>query len=109
VRIAFERRDERLRPEMGVRIVFLDEEGARTSAEKVESVIAIPAAARVQIGGVEGCFALERDVARFRPLELGESRSGQIVVRSGLRAGEQVVLDPPAGLSDGDRIRIRED
>jgi RND family efflux transporter MFP subunit len=110
VRVAFEERDDRLRPEMGARIVFLDLDAARPAAASdgdLAGSILIPVAAVQKIEGQSGVFVLERDVARFQKLSLGEQRSGKIVVMAGLSEGELVVLDPPASLKSGDRVRIK--
>jgi multidrug efflux pump subunit AcrA (membrane-fusion protein) len=46
-----------------------------------------------------------RTVAR-RPVDVGEARGEFRQVLEGLRSGERVVLDPPAGLEDGSRVRV---
>lgn len=108
VRVAFGERDERLRPEMGVRVVFLAEEEAdSTPAVEVESVVRIPVAAVVREDERTSVFLLERDRVRRREVRLGEERAGRVVVLSGLGGDEQVVVHPPATLEDGDRVRVR--
>ena len=108
VRIAFEEPDERLRPEMGVRVVFLDEEPEPAAGESVEEVLLIPTNALVTLAGERGVFVLERDAVRFQALGLGEERGGRVVVESGFAGDELVVLDPPSNLKDGDRVRRTE-
>jgi len=105
VRIAFEEPDSRLRPEMGVRVVF----GTAPSAETAdrEPAILVPEGAVVELSGDYGVFLLERDVVRFAPVKLGERRSGRVNVRSGLQAGQRIVLDPPLTLNPGDRVRVQ--
>jgi len=61
----------------------------------------------VQLGGDQGVFLLERDEVRFAPVQLGERRAGRVNVRSGLQAGQLIVLDPPLTLSSGDRVRVQ--
>ncbi|RMG14548.1 MAG: efflux RND transporter periplasmic adaptor subunit [Planctomycetota bacterium] len=111
VRIAFLERDERLRPEMGVRVVFLPEEAgdaaAKTQAGK--GSILVPEGAVVRSGGRDAVFVLERGVARLRPVTVGPRRSGRLEIRGGLSPGERIVLDPPPTLDDGARVRARED
>ena len=110
VRAVFEEPDERLRPEMGVRVVFLDEDAAaRTGAasEPVGSddVILIPEDAVVRGESETAVFVLERDVARLRRVALGGRRSDRVIVESGLEENETVIRSPPASLEDGDRVR----
>ncbi len=111
VRIGFEEPDELLRPEMGVRVVF--DPGEAPGAEEGggdggEPRILLPAACVVQVEGRSGAFLLERGRAVFRPVEIGPRRSGRVVVLSGMEEGELAILDPPADLADGDRVRVRE-
>jgi RND family efflux transporter MFP subunit len=105
VRLGFDSPDERLRPEMGVRVVFGAAEESATAEEAPPAGVLVPESALVRVDGAEGAFALERDVARWRPLEVGARRGGRALVTAGLEAGERVVVDPPPTLTDGDRVR----
>ncbi|MFN0008019.1 MAG: efflux RND transporter periplasmic adaptor subunit [Planctomycetota bacterium] len=109
VRVAFLERDERLRPEMGVRVVF-EREGAQEpvspDAAAAEPVVLIPAGAIVRVGGESGVFVLERDRVNFRKISLGAERASRRVVSAGLSEGETIVLSPPDSLEDGDRVRV---
>ncbi|MHC4451989.1 MAG: efflux RND transporter periplasmic adaptor subunit, partial [Planctomycetota bacterium] len=92
LRIVFEKPDERLRPEMSVRVVFQDASAdAPEPGEAEEPVILIPDDCVTKIDGRTGVFALERDVVRWRPVRLGERRGGRVVVESGLQGGEDLV------------------
>jgi len=112
VRASFDAPDDRLRPEMGVRVVFGDGEAETPGADDPAAegaagpVILIPADCVVRQDGRDGVFVLERDVARWRPVSLGRRRSGSVVVETGLEDGERVVTTPPASLSDGDRVLL---
>jgi len=107
LRIVFDRPDERLRPEMSVRVVFRDEAAKDPAPPQTggESKVLALASCVVRIDGQTGVFVLERDVARFRRVELGEQRGGRVVVERGLDGGETLVNDPPPQLADGDRVR----
>jgi RND family efflux transporter MFP subunit len=104
VRVTIDEPDRRLRPEMGVRVVFSPEEDEGDTASEAHILISLDAL--VTVDGQEGVFVLERDVVRFRPVETGEERSGRVAIQSGLRSGETIVLSPPTSLNDGDRVRI---
>ncbi len=111
VRVVLDAPDERLRPEMGVRVVFLPEvdgEATEAQAPAAEPRLLVPIDAVVVIDGRDGVFVLERDVARFRPVERGAERSGRVAIDSGLSDGERIVLSPPGTLVDGDRVRVEE-
>src|SRR5262249_57017755 len=69
VRVAFLDRDDKLRPEMGVRVVF-EEEGAKmpesSAPADARPVMLVPLDAVVKVGGERGVFVLERDRVRFQ-------------------------------------------
>lgn len=109
VRVSFETLDDRLRPEMGARVVFSPSRPAGgDGATPQEPAILVPRAAIVRVDGASGVFVLERDVVRFRAIVLGEERSGRVIAKSGLADGELIVNEPPPTLADGDRVRIQE-
>jgi len=107
VRVAFEQPDERLRPEMGVRVVFEPEDAQSQPQQPALRGLIVPESALVQLEGRWGVFRLERDVARFQAVELGERRSGRVIVKGGLASGDRVVLSPPPELGDGERVRVQ--
>ena len=111
VRAVFDQVDDRLRPEMGVRVVFLpDDDGSTpppTEDAVVEDVILVPEGAVVDGVDTKGVFVVFRDVVQLRAVELGGVRGGRAIVKRGLEGGEQIVIDPPTSLADGDRIRIK--
>jgi RND family efflux transporter MFP subunit len=105
VRVGFLAPDARLKPEMGARVVFGVE--ARASDEPPAApVILLARSAIVTVGGRPHVFVLERDVALLRVVELGEERSGRVLVSAGLSSGERVVDAPPDSLRDGERVRV---
>jgi len=106
LRVKIEDPDERLRPEMGVRVVFLDEGAAEAAPE--EAVVLVPESAVARTGKGTGVFELERGIARWHAVELGDRRGTRIVVRKGLEGGERLVDEPPADLEDGARVRVAE-
>ena len=111
VRIRFAQPDDRLRPDMGVRAVFLapgessDEPDAPPPADEAQALL-VPEDALVRIDGADAVLVVERGVARVRPVELGAREAGRAAVLSGLQEGEQVILDPPGSLDDGARVRV---
>lgn len=106
VRIKLDAPDPRLRPEMGVRIVFRDAAAAPDEGSPSTPGILLPENALVTVDGARGAFVLERDVVQFRALTLGTVRNGRVAVDAGLTAGTRVVLDPPPTLRSGDRVQL---
>ena len=102
VRAEFLERDERILPEMGVRVVFLGE-------QQTSQPPAVMVPERALIGGEAAVFVCDGSKVSRREIRLGErSSGGKREVTSGLVGGELVVLDPPASLSDGDSVKERE-
>ena len=108
VRVGFADPDERLRPEMGARVVFTaaTQEAAPGDSPPAAPVMLLPMSAVVTIEGQPHVFVLERDVARQRAVVLGGERAGRAIVERGLESGERVVDAPPDSLRDGDRVRV---
>ncbi|HJV38429.1 MAG TPA: efflux RND transporter periplasmic adaptor subunit [Geothrix sp.] len=67
---------------------------------------AVPAEAVVLQGGKPLAAVVQADGrVRFQALQLGEEEDQRIRVLGGLRPGDTVVLNPPLGLKDGDRVQ----
>ena len=79
-----------------------------TSSEPQEAVLLVPEESVVRVDGKDGVFVLDRDLAIFRELGLGERRGGKIEIKSGLEEGERIVVDPPPSLESDSRVRTRE-
>jgi len=110
VRVKLLERREELRPEMGVRIVFQKSDPATapdaTTASPTKATAILPETAVVEIEGKSGAFLVERDTVRFVELRIAERKAGQVGIEAGVRPGQTVVVEPPASLKTGDRIRI---
>lgn len=67
------------------------------------------AAVLVPVSALRGgaVFVVERETARRRVVTLGVQAPERVEVRAGLAAGEAVILDPPAALTDGAAVRLR--
>lgn len=104
LRVEFLERDERILPEMSVRAVFVPEAGG---GERPVEVL-VPARALVR-GAETAVFLFADGRVERRVITVGEERAdGMARVESGLVGNEMVVLDPPAGLQDGDGVQRKE-
>lgn len=111
VRAVLDSPDDRLRPDMGVRIVFTRPGATASPSEPTPSVapsLVVPEAAVVRLDGRTGVMVVERDRARFTAVTLGEAHGGRVTIREGLAPGQRVVVSPPPTLGDGDRVLIEE-
>lgn len=66
----------------------------------------IPAAAVRLNGQMEQSFAVVNGRAQLRLIRTGGRRDGLVEILAGLDAGETVVINPPAGLHDGDPVTV---
>ncbi|HET8818678.1 MAG TPA: efflux RND transporter periplasmic adaptor subunit [Xanthomonadaceae bacterium] len=112
VRIALDERDDRILPEMGVRVSFLEEAPAAGEEAPPPGVL-VPADAIASRDGDVVFIVQDIDdgegTVDLREVEVGRSLGDDREVTSGLAGGETVVLDPPEGLSDGDAVRVAVD
>jgi len=108
IRVTLDRRDDRLRPDMGVRVVFQPADAdpeANTENNPVEGMFVIPVSALVEADGSRGVYVLEQDTVRFVPVQAGDATGNRVPVTQGLNAGQRVVAAPPDNLRSGDRVR----
>ncbi|HEY9541791.1 MAG TPA: efflux RND transporter periplasmic adaptor subunit [Luteimonas sp.] len=108
VRVAIKTKDPRIVPDMGVAVRFLEK--AAPEGEPAPRSVSVPAAAIDVRDGGSVAFVVDGDgeegTVERRTLKLGGTRGDDRQVLSGLSAGETVVLDPPAELEDGGKVRI---
>jgi len=104
VRIALKTQDPRIVPDMGVRVSFLDQ--AREDAPAMTGAF-VPARAVLTNDEGSAVFVVEDGAVRRVAVTLGEARDADQQVSAGLAGGETVVLSPPEGLGDGDRVATK--
>ncbi|HET6431590.1 efflux RND transporter periplasmic adaptor subunit [Dyella sp.] len=104
VRVALEQRDARIVPDMGVRVAFLDQ-APRAAASAPRGVL-VPAGAIVQRDGHSVVFVVEGTTARQRLVTPASQTYGDLrLLPEAVKAGESVVLSPPAALRDGSAVQ----
>jgi HlyD family secretion protein len=108
VRVGFDELDSRILPDMGVKVAFHESGGGGENA-LAPGGVTVPADAVRREGGRAIVFVSNDGRAERRAVAVGETRGGSILIRSGLQAGERVVLGAPAGLENGAAIREREE
>jgi RND family efflux transporter MFP subunit len=107
VRIGFEKLDPRILPDMGVKVTFLrDDPPAGTAAPAAPRVL-VPKAAVRTADGRRIVFVLRGDRVERRAVSVGLEQGDQVEVLSGVSAGDRVVVDGPATLKDGDKVKVQ--
>jgi RND family efflux transporter MFP subunit len=104
VRVALDRPDPRVLPDMGARVSFLDA-GPRPSTPQG---VLVPPASLVHSGGRSVVYTVRDGAARaidVAAIDYGAMK----LVRSGLDAGDVVIVSPPPGMHDGARVNATGD
>ncbi len=111
VRVALLERDDRILPDMGIRVAFLEEQVDVDSAAAAPVGVLVPNSAVGQGGlGESFVYVVSDEQVRKRNVTVGSREGAQIRLLSGLNNGERVVADlsdeSSLGLADGDRISV---
>ncbi len=103
VRIAFDRLDPRILPEMGIKVAFL---GDAQAGSATAHAVRVPRAAVRGSAGQEYAFVIKGDgTLERRAITLGPGGEDPAEVLAGLSAGERVVAAGPETLSAGMRVQ----
>ena len=95
--------DDYLRPDMNATVAFYNPTPAGQTSEK-KRVIVIPEGA-VQNGSV---FVVVNGHAVKRPVTTAGNSEKGVLIESGLVGGEDLIVSPPAGLKDGQRVEVKQ-
>jgi RND family efflux transporter MFP subunit len=105
VRIAFDKLDPRILPDMGVKVTFLGEE-TKAGKEAPASVM-VPQNAVRDDGGQKIVFLVTGDHVERHAVKVGTTNGAQTQILAGLAAGDTVVVGGPADLRDGETVAIK--
>ena len=105
VRIAFDKLDPRILPDMGVKVTFLGEE--EKQAKKVPVGVMVPQNAVRDDSGQKVVFLVKGDRLERRAVQVGTNNGAQIQVLAGLTPGDTVVVGGPGDLRDGEAVAIK--
>jgi RND family efflux transporter MFP subunit len=105
VEVHIEEPDEWLRPDMSVRITFLEELAASPDGSEPSQVLVPREAVRTE-GGASYAWVVTENRLRRVTLETAGERDGRIAIAKGLAGGEALVLGPAEGLKEGQRVEV---
>lgn len=92
VRVGFKQRDERVLPDMAVKVAFL-EEGEIAELQEVPTGVVVPLSAIDSIGGIDRVWVIRENTLGSRQVRLGdEVEDDSVQITDGLRSGERVVI-----------------
>ena len=106
-RIQFIEKDEKVLPEMSVKILFLDESKIKNLNTDKKPKLTIPASSIFSDGGIKKVFIVDDGIVKIKNVVLGSVIDNNIEIVSGIKNGDEVVVNPPSGLKDGSKIEIK--
>jgi RND family efflux transporter MFP subunit len=116
VRIAIDKLDPRILPDMGAKVAFQENRSplgepaaAAIGAENAGlAVVSIPESALRKDGERDAVFVLENGIARRKAVKAEKSANGSARILAGLRAGEQVITRAPTEVQDGMPVALEK-
>jgi RND family efflux transporter MFP subunit len=100
VRIGIDNKDERIVPDMGVRVSFLEDKKPLAADAPPPVGVLVPSAALRRDGNQNVLFVMKDRMAHRRVVTLGGSFGSSRQVQTGVSPGESVIVDAPAELQD---------
>jgi HlyD family secretion protein len=104
VRVAFEKLDPRILPQMGVKVAFQSE--ATAEAETPKSAFSVPKEAVQKDNGRDVAWVVQDGKVERRAVTISNTGNTDITLTAGLSSGETVVLNPPSTLTDGTAVTV---
>lgn len=105
VKVGFLDKDPRILPEMSAKAAFFSRSA---TADEQKPRLAVAKAAVAAKNGKSDVFVILNNRAVQTPVKLGKEIGDQTEVLDGIKAGERVVLNPPARLNNHSRIKLVE-
>lgn len=106
-KIKFVELDERVLPEMSAKVTFLSQPLAASEMSGAKKIV-IPLAAVVTRGDQKVVFVVRDGSVTETAVEIAGTIGSQLEVRSGLSEGQQIVLNPPADMKSGMKVKLAE-
>lgn len=106
VRIAFDVKDPRILPDMGVKVAFIDNAPSRATAAPL---VDVPKAAVRRSGEQDVVYVIKDAKVEKRAVKVASSDNDRARLAAGISDGEQVVIEGPADLADGDAVRVTQE
>lgn len=103
VKVAIDGAARTLPYDLSVKLAFLD----GTGRAEERPPVTVPARAIRQDAGGTHVYIVSEGRARRRPVTLGRRSGDATAITAGLADGNQVILDPPAGVTDGTAVRTK--
>ena len=101
VRVGFDELDARILPDMGVKVAF---QGG-TAPNSGRAGVLVPQSAISENENKQYVMLVVNNVIERRAVATAGPRGKEVLVTSGISGGDKVVINAPAGLENGDRVK----
>jgi RND family efflux transporter MFP subunit len=108
VRIAFDKLEPQILPDMGIKVRFLDDAPPPQAAANTGPRIRVPSVAIQRAGNDTFVWIVNDSHVERRAVTLGPESEGTIEVRAGVNSGDELVSPVVAGLEDGGKVKLVE-
>jgi RND family efflux transporter MFP subunit len=108
VRIAFDKLEPFILPDMGIKVRFLDDAPAPAAVAQGPRV-RIPAVAVERVNGDAFVWVVHDKRVERRAITIGAESEGQVEVLAGVTSGDELVSPLVPGLEDGGKIKLKEE
>jgi RND family efflux transporter MFP subunit len=104
-KVKFLERDDRILPEMSAKVAFLSQPLEQGEAKPR---LAIAKNALLTQNGKHTALLIQENRVKVVDVQAGETMGELVEITAGLKEGDRVVLNPPASLKNGDRVKLKE-
>jgi RND family efflux transporter MFP subunit len=108
VRIAFDKLEAQILPDMGIKVRFLDDQPPPEAVANAGPRIRVPSVAVQRADGDAFVWVVSDERVERRAVTLGPESDGSVEVRAGVNSGDELVSPVVAGLEDGGKIKVAE-
>jgi RND family efflux transporter MFP subunit len=106
VRIAFDKLEPQILPDMGIKVRFLDDQPPPEAVVNAGPRIRVPTVAVQRANGDAFVWVVSDERVERRAVTLGPESDGTVEVRAGVNSGDELVSPVVAGLEDGAKIKV---
>jgi RND family efflux transporter MFP subunit len=104
VRIALDQKDQRVLPDMGVKVSFITDEPA--GATQTTTMVEVPKTAVRRDGEHDIVFVVKDGKAERRAVKVASAEGNNARLASGVADAEVVIVEAPPELKDGDKVKV---
>jgi len=109
VRISFDKLDDKILPDMGVKVAFLEDEAPKKKDPgAVVAKAVIPMSAVRKEGSSQYVLLVKNEAIERRGVTLGTERGTDVDVLAGVNPGDSLVVKGPENLKDGQGVEIKQ-